>query len=202
MKKIILYSLIISFFSVTIACSPEQEDADPTLTELPPPQLSPAELATKNDTSKCVFSTGNGRVTVTVDNGVNTNPTVPRGYFDYFITNVSSNSIDLIHYGGSYDDFMYFTFYNRSGSGLYDVSPGVYGTNSYYGNGRVEITGSYMYKGSYGETQPLSGQKVYVKALNDGSGGYDVIFCNFKMRWEYYYDDFTTITLNGKIRVN
>lgn len=199
---------LIVFGWMVAGCSPEQKDADETLAITPPKQLTQAEREALADTSKCVFTTANGRITVTLDSNLNIIP-APRGYFDYDVDYLSAYRLSLIHSSlSSYDDECELAFDNKDGSS--GLKAGVYSTSSYtYGNGRISITATYMYNGNWGERgmTPIGNQKIYVKDLNDGTGSKEVIFCNLKMKWEYLRTfsgmSYTTpITLNGKIRVN
>lgn len=208
MKLYRLGFYLMVFGLLAAGCSPEQKDADESLAITPPKQLTPAERAALGDTSKCTFTTANGRITVTLDSNLNIIPS-PRGYFDYDVDYVTTYSISLLHNStSSYDDECELSFSNKDGS--YGLKAGVYSTSSYtYGNGKMSISGTYMYNGYWGERSiaPIGNQKIYVKELNDGSGAMEVIFCNVKMQWEYmrsfsgtaYY---TPITLNGKVRIN
>lgn len=207
MNKKILDVFINCCLLCIISCSPEQKDADATLAGIPQRQLTEAELAIKNDTSKCVFTSDNGRVTVTMDNSINIPPPTPRGYFDYVVMDGKGNSITLtnkyVRIGG-YKDEMTLAFYTNDGVRLNEVNEGVYVTDAYtyYGTGKVGITAKYMDNGNgYRHIRPLSGQKIYIKSMHDGTRAYEVIFCNFRMDWEYSENMHAPITLDGKILV-
>lgn len=211
MKKIIIYVLLVCCFQGLISCLPGQKDEDETLTIIPPKKLSAAEIAALNDTAKCVFTTSWGWVDVTLDSNLNLLP-APRGYYDFTGSILSSSddyAVRLLYNSlSSYDDELMLTFYN-SATSHYGIKAGVYGTDGLYGNGRVEIRGKYMTNGYWGEraVSIIGNPKIYVKKAADGIDGYEIIFCNVKMNWNYmvssrsgkYY--YTPVTLNGRVFV-
>lgn len=208
MKSCSLSFYILFLVSLLAGCSPEQKDADESLSIIPPKRLSPQEIAILGDTSTCVFTTATGRVLVTLDSNLNIIPS-PRGYYDFTAEQMpwDYNAVELLHSSfGSYEDRLRLAFYNYNTSS-YGLREGVYGVTSVYGNGRVEFTGKYMTNGFFGERgiSPIGNPKIYVKRVTGAISGYDIIFCNVKMSWQYmnankYY--YTPVTLNGKVFVN
>ncbi|MES2560237.1 MAG: hypothetical protein V4590_10880 [Bacteroidota bacterium] len=210
MKIFIIPVLMLSFIAGLglAGCVPEQEDADATLAIVPEKKLSAVEIAALGDTSTCVFSSSLGRVVVTLDSNLNILPP-PRGNYDFVASRMpwDNDAIELLHSSFSgYDDELRLSFFNYS-TNSYGIRAGVYGTTSGYGNGRVTITGKYMTNGSSGERSitPIGNPKIYVKKASNGINGYEIIFCEVKMNWQYMYSFsmnkyyYTPVTLNGKV---